>query len=57
MTAFSRRLASAIFVPRSATAAIEQDEEEDERRKVLLRFDLQPGCYATVLIKRLYEAA
>jgi tRNA pseudouridine13 synthase len=54
---FSRGSRSAIFVPRSATAAVEKDEEGDERRKVVLRFDLQPGCYATVLIKRLCEAA
>jgi tRNA pseudouridine13 synthase len=54
---FSRGSRAAIFVPRSATAAVDQDEDGDERRKVVLRFDLQPGCYATVLIKRLSEAA
>jgi tRNA pseudouridine13 synthase len=54
---FSRGSRSAIFVPRAATAAIETDEGAANRRKVVLRFDLQPGCYATVLIKRLSEAA
>ncbi len=54
---FSRGSRSAIFIPRAATAAVEKDEEGDDRRKVLLRFDLQPGCYATVLIKRFSEAA
>jgi tRNA pseudouridine13 synthase len=53
---FSRGARAAIFVPRGLSATVDEDEENRDRRKVLLRFDLPPGCYATILIKRLTEA-
>jgi tRNA pseudouridine13 synthase len=53
---FSRGSRPAIFAPRSQAAEPSDDEENPHRRKLLLRFDLPPGCYATVLIKRLVEA-
>ena len=56
-SSFFAGLACGDLRSRSATAAVDDDEEGGERRKVVLRFDLQPGCYATVLIKRLCEAA
>lgn len=53
---FSRGARAAIFSPRSLSASAEADEQAPARRKLLLRFDLPPGCYATVLVKRLAEA-
>jgi tRNA(Glu) U13 pseudouridine synthase TruD len=46
-----------VFQPRSLSETVAQDELAErtgpERRKITLRFDLPPGCYATVLIKRM----
>jgi tRNA pseudouridine13 synthase len=53
---FSRGTRPAVFHPRSPSAVAEDDEQDPARRKLLLRFDLPPGCYATVLVKRLAEA-
>ena len=53
---FSRGARPAIFHPRSLSSAVEDDEQDPARRKLLLRFDLPAGCYATVLMKRLAEA-
>jgi tRNA pseudouridine13 synthase len=50
---FSRGARASVFRPQAATAAVEIDDEDAGRRKLLLRFDLPPGCYATVLVKRL----
>jgi len=54
---FSRGSRPAIFSPRSLSSEPANDEEHADRRKLLLRFELPPGCYATVLVKRLVEAA
>jgi tRNA pseudouridine13 synthase len=53
---FSRGSRRALFSPRDCSAEPGEDEENANRRKLLLRFELPPGCYATVLIKRLTEA-
>jgi len=54
-----------MFVSRSwqvflETQSLAWETDNDElgagRRKLLLRFDLLPGCYATVLIKRITAA-
>ena len=52
---FSRGSRPAVFSPQSASATAKEDEEHAARSKLLLRFDLPPGCYATVLVKRLVE--
>jgi tRNA pseudouridine13 synthase len=53
---FSRGSRAAVFQPRALSETVTQDELAErtgpERRKITLRFDLPPGCYATVLIKR-----
>ncbi len=53
---FSRGSRAAVFQPRSFAETVGEDELAErtgqERRKISLRFDLPPGCYATVLIKR-----
>jgi tRNA pseudouridine13 synthase len=53
---FSRGSRAALFQPRSLSDTVGEDELAErtgpERRKISLRFDLPPGCYATVLIKR-----
>jgi len=54
---FSRGSRPSIFSPRSLSSDPANDEEHADRRKLLLRFELPPGCYATVLVKRLVEAA
>ena len=57
---FSRGSRPAVFRPESLTHTIGSDElangREGPRSKLTLRFDLAPGCYATVLVKRLTEA-
>ena len=50
---FSRGARPAIFRPQSLCWEPGDDELEPGRRKLLLRFDLPPGCYATVLVKRI----
>jgi tRNA pseudouridine13 synthase len=53
---FSRGARPAIFRPQSLAWETDNDELGAGRRKLLLRFDLLPGCYATVLIKRITAA-
>ncbi len=53
---FSRGSRRALFFPTGVTTQAGDDEEHAGRRKLLLRFELPPGCYATILIKRLTEA-
>jgi tRNA pseudouridine13 synthase len=57
---FSRGSRAAVFCPQNLTHSIGPDElakgGEADRRALALRFDLPPGSYATVLIKRLTEA-
>jgi tRNA pseudouridine13 synthase len=53
---FSRGSRAAVFRPQSLSDSIGADELADgARKKLSLRFDLPPGCYATVLVKRLTE--
>jgi tRNA pseudouridine13 synthase len=54
---FSRGSRAATFSPRSCLSEAGEDEANAGRRKLLLQFELPPGCYATVLIKRLTEGA
>jgi tRNA pseudouridine13 synthase len=54
---FSRGSRAATFSPRSCVSEPGEDEANAGRRKLLLQFELPPGCYATVLIKRLTEGA
>jgi tRNA pseudouridine13 synthase len=53
---FSRGSRRALFSPRDCATEPADDELNTGRRKLLLRFELPPGCYATVLIKRLTAA-
>jgi tRNA pseudouridine13 synthase len=53
---FSRGTRRAIFRPQSLSWETDADELGPGRRKLLLRFDLPPGCYATVLVKRITGA-
>lgn len=50
---FSRGSRRALFSPQNCAAEPGEDEENPARRKLLLRFELPPGCYATILVKRL----
>src|SRR5580704_2107230 len=56
---FSRGSRAAVFRPQSLSDSIGPDElaggADGARSKLTLRFDLPPGCYATVLVKRLTE--
>jgi tRNA pseudouridine13 synthase len=53
---FSRGSRPALFYPRVLACEADQDELDPGRRKLLLRFELPPGCYATLLVKRLMSA-
>jgi tRNA pseudouridine13 synthase len=53
---FSRGSRRTLFSAGACSTEPGPDEENAGRRKLLLRFDLPPGCYATVLIKRLTAA-
>jgi tRNA pseudouridine13 synthase len=53
---FSRGSRRALFSPKDCSAEPGEDEENPGRRKLLLRFELPPGCYATILVKRLTAA-
>lgn len=50
---FSKGSRPAIFLPQNLRHFHEQDEQTPGQRKLVLRFDLPRGCYATILIKRL----
>jgi len=52
---FSRGSRLAVFRPAALTWETGDDEQTPEHRKLILRFDLPPGSYATVLIKRITE--
>jgi tRNA pseudouridine13 synthase len=56
---FSRGSRAPVFHPRSLAETVGQDElaggAEGPRSKLTLRFDLPPGSYATVLVKRVTE--
>jgi tRNA pseudouridine13 synthase len=54
---FSRGSRRALFSPKDCSTEPGEDEENAGRRKLLLRFELPPGCYATMLIKRLTAAS
>jgi tRNA pseudouridine13 synthase len=53
---FSRGSRAAVFRPQALSESVGPDELAEragpDRRKITLRFDLPPGCYATILIKR-----
>lgn len=57
---FSRGRRAALFRPQALTHTVGRDElataREGPRSKLMLRFDLPPGSYATVLVKRVSEA-
>jgi tRNA pseudouridine13 synthase len=53
---FSRGSRRTLFSPQGYSTEPGDDEENSGRRKLLLQFELPPGCYATVLIKRLTSA-
>ncbi len=50
---FSTGTRPALFRPKQATAAVHKDDLYPQRRKLILQFELPPGCYATLVVKRL----
>ncbi|MEW4526146.1 tRNA pseudouridine(13) synthase TruD [Maioricimonas sp. JC845] len=50
---FSRALRPALLMPQKATGDIDGDELATGRKKVVLDFELPPGAYATMVVKRL----
>lgn len=54
---FSKGWRRAVLLPENLTARAEADELDPPRTKLLLDFTLPRGAYATILIKRLTEAA
>ncbi|MGE3317371.1 MAG: tRNA pseudouridine(13) synthase TruD [Planctomycetaceae bacterium] len=50
---FSRGSRSAIYQPMNHAAEAAPDELHRERQKLILKFDLPRGSYATILVKRL----
>lgn len=56
-TYFARAQRKLIFVPKSLEIiGSSRDEINDGRWKVTLSFILPPGCYATVVVKRLFQS-
>ncbi len=51
---FSRGERSALCLPEGLTWGFEDDELAAGRLKLLLAFDLARGCYATLIVKRLF---
>jgi len=52
---FSRGQRAAVFFPAGLEFAADDDEIYSGRRKITLRFELPRGCYATILLRRLWE--
>ncbi|QDU39967.1 tRNA pseudouridine synthase D [Maioricimonas rarisocia] len=50
---FSRALRPALLLPRQLSGDVADDELAAGRRKLVLRFELPPGAYATMIVKRL----
>lgn len=53
---FSKGDRAAIFIPQDVTAQWQDDELHTGREKLVLGFELPPGCYATVLVRWLAAA-
>jgi len=54
-TFFGKGRRDALMAPGGLTATAEDDELNRGRRKLTLAFELPKGCYATVLLKRLFH--
>ncbi len=54
---FSKGTRPALFFPENLEHAIEVDELAPSRKKMRLNFDLPKGAYATLLVKRVTDAA
>jgi tRNA pseudouridine13 synthase len=52
---FSRGDRPALCVPMDLSGEIEHDEKNPRAKKLTLSFDLPRGCYATLLVKRIFE--
>ena len=50
---FSKGERAALFVPSNLEYQATPDEKHPSRQKLVLNFDLPPGCYATLLVKRI----
>jgi tRNA pseudouridine13 synthase len=53
---FSRGERAALCQPRELQAEADDDEHHRGRRKMTLSFELPRGCYATLIIKRVFQA-
>jgi tRNA pseudouridine13 synthase len=53
---FSRGERAALFLPAEMGSRIEADELHTGRQKLILRFDLPRGCYATMVVKCALDA-
>jgi tRNA pseudouridine13 synthase len=52
---FSRGERPALCLPEGLTHHFEADELRPGRQKLVLAFDLRRGCYATLIVKRLFD--
>jgi tRNA pseudouridine13 synthase len=53
---FAKGDRAAAVIPEGLSAESGPDELNEEREKLVLRFDLPRGCYATMIVKRLTQA-
>ena len=49
------RLRDVILVPRNLELEVADDEQHKGRKKVVVKFSLQKGSYATIVTKSLFE--
>lgn len=52
---FSKGDRTAAVIPSQLSAETDKDELNEGKRKLILRFDLPRGCYATMIVKRLTQ--
>ncbi len=54
---FSKGERAALFIPSNLEYQANPDEKHQSRQKLVLNFDLPPGSYATLLVKRILAPA
>ena len=54
---FSKGSRACLFFPGHLRSSAEEDELHPGRRALRLSFELPKGCYATILVKRITDAA
>ncbi len=54
---FSKGVRNALFFPEGLTQSVEADDLYPGRKKITLGFDLPKGAYATLVVKRVTDAA